>query len=106
MPDTQAAVAPVARLARLYAADIPHMSFIDPSKSLIDLRQKSVTSVLQAQSGGGAVLDAVAEVIARRIVLPCDARLNGDAKAMEAVLGPLPDPLPCLLLFYRLEHDG
>ena len=51
------------------------------------------------------LMDRTAEVIARSMVLPCDAVLNGNPVEMEKVLGKLPDPVPCLILFYRLSHD-
>ena len=51
------------------------------------------------------MLERTAEVIARAIVLSCDAALKGDAQKMEATFGKLPGPVPCLVLNYRLTHE-
>ena len=95
----------IARIARLYASDIPDRSFVDLKKPSLNLTNGSLSSTMKEVPGGDWVMDRTAEVIARSMVLPCDAVLNGNPVEMEKVLGKLPDPVPCLILFYRLSHD-
>lgn len=95
----------VARIARLFAADLPGFSFADTQKLPINLMSGSPSSVFKEIPNGDWVMDRTAEVIARSMVLPCDVVLNGNPAEMEKVMGTLPDPVPCLVLFYRMQHD-
>lgn len=95
----------IARIARIFAADLPGFSFADTKKPPINLESGSPSSVFKEIPNGEWVMDRTAEVIARSMVLPCDVVLNGNPVEMEKVLGTLPDPVPCLVLFYRMSHD-
>lgn len=106
VPDTDSPWVAAARIAKFYAADISGAKFVDVKKSPIDFSRQSPTSVLGDVGGGSWVVDRTAELIARSVVLPCDAVLNGDKKKMEATFGPLPNPVSCLVLNYRLTHEG
>ena len=48
-----------------------------------------------------------AETIAKAVVMPCIAVLTGDAQAAEATFGnELPQPVPCLVLDWKLRNKG
>ncbi len=106
VPDTDGAFAAFARIAKIYAADVPGARFAGAKKSPIDFVKGSPTTVLGETPGGKWVLDRTAELIARALVLPCDGLLNHDKKKMEATFGTLPNPVSCLVLNYRLTHEG
>jgi hypothetical protein len=98
-----------ARIARLYAADIPDMDFRE--KTGFDLSKFPVGTALAAyDSKGQWVLKRTAEVFARSIVLPCEARLRAPPaqiqKLEEEVFGKLPEVVPCLVLNYSLAHES
>lgn len=103
LPSPDYDTAEVARIAKLYAADLPGVSFAG-SDPPISFTKSTPSAALKDIAGGDWVIDQVAEVLARSLVLPCDALLNGDAAEMEKVFGTLPDAIPCLVLFYRLDH--
>lgn len=104
VPDAEAAFGPVARVAKLFAADVRGQRYGAESASA-DLSKGMLSSALGEVQGGDWVMDRTAEVIARALVLPCDGVLEDKAKA-EAVYGTLPNPIMCLVLNYRLTHDG
>ena len=106
VPDVDGTFSSVARIAKFFAADLQGAKFVDAKKSPIDFTRGSPAVALQETAGGQWVLDRTAEVIARAIVLPCDAVLNGDKAKMENTFGALPDAVPCLVLNYRLTHEG
>ncbi len=106
VPDVDGTFSSVARIAKFFAADLPGARFADAKKSPIDFTRGSPAVALQDAAGGQWVLDRTAELIARSIVLPCDAVLNGDKGKMEATFGPLPNAVSCLVLNYRLTHEG
>jgi hypothetical protein len=97
--------AEVSRVAKFFAADIPGVSFAENVKPAISFTKGTPTAALKDFPGGDWVIDRTAETIARSIVLPCDALLNGNPDEMEKVFGKLPDAVPCLVLFYRLQHE-
>jgi hypothetical protein len=105
VPDAESTMGAVARLAKFYAADIPNARYTDAKMAKIDFRRGLPSTVLQDEVGGDWVQKRVADVIARAIVLPCDGVLNGERARAEAVLGTLPEPVPCLVLNYRLTHE-
>lgn len=97
------------RLALYYAADLPRIDLREGRPS-VDFANPNATvsSVLgQLDSGGEWALKQTARALARSIVLPCRARLEGDPKQMQALFGDdtLPDELYCLVLFYKLSND-
>ncbi|MDP2312162.1 MAG: hypothetical protein Q8P41_04600 [Pseudomonadota bacterium] len=106
VPDVDSPFVAVSRLAKVFSADIPGAKFVGVSKSPLDFTKQSPTVALGDTAGGDWAVERTAEVIARAIVLPCDAVLNGDKKRMEATFGKLPSPVPCLVLNYRLTHEG
>lgn len=106
VPDADGNFSSVARVAKFFAADLPTAKFAGASKSPIDFTRGSPLVTLQDQPGGQWVIDRTAELIARAIVLPCDAVLNGDKSKMEATFGALPNAVSCLVLNYRLTHEG
>jgi hypothetical protein len=106
VPDVDSPFVAVARIAKVFAADVPGTKFADVKKSPIDFSRGSPAAALSDAVGGQWVLDRTAEVIARALVLPCDAVLNGDKNKMEATFGTLPNPVSCLVLNYRLTHEG
>ncbi|MES2639002.1 MAG: hypothetical protein V4850_05950 [Myxococcota bacterium] len=106
VPDVDSPYVAVSRMAKVFAADIPGAKYVDVSKSTIDFVKLSPTVVLSDTAGGNWVVERTAEMIARSMILPCDAVLNGDKKRMEATFGTLPSPVSCLVLNYRLTHEG
>lgn len=105
VPDIDSPFVTVSRIAKIFAADIPGTRYADASKITLDFVKQSPTVVVADTPGGPWVLERTAEVIARAIVLSCDAALKGDAEKMEATFGKLPGPVPCLVLNYRLTHE-
>jgi hypothetical protein len=106
VPDVDGNFSSVARVAKFFAADLPSAKFVDVKKSPLDFSRGSPAVVLQDQPGGQWVIDRTAEVLARAIVLPCDAVLNGDKAKMEGTFGALPNAVSCLVLNYRLTNEG
>jgi hypothetical protein len=107
VPDVDGTFGAVARIAKFYASDLTGAKFVDVKKSPLDFSKKSSPAViLQDAAGGQWVLDRTAEIIAKAMVLPCEGVLNGDKAKMEATFGPLPSAVPCLVLNYRLTHEG
>lgn len=108
VPFSTATHATSIRLGLYYAADTPRIDLRDGRPS-IDFANPGATasSVLgQLDSGGDWALKQTARALARSIVLPCRARLEGDPKQMQAIFGDegLPPELPCLVLFYKLNN--
>ncbi len=106
VPPPESAYGITARLAKLFAADLPD----------IDLRQREVDidfsnaptgTVLKGLGAKGDwVLRETARTLARSLLLPCQATLEAgqDRQEAEKVFGPLPEAIPCLVLDYRLTH--
>jgi hypothetical protein len=63
--------------------------------------------VLDAWDARGQwVMKRTAETIAKAVVMPCIAVLSGDAQAAEATFGnELPQPVPCLVLDWKLRNE-
>lgn len=105
VPDAETGLGLVARLAKIYAADVPTVKFLDPKTATLDFRRGTPTGALADIPGGPWVMERTAEVVARALVLPCNGILDGDRKQAEAVYGTLPQAVPCLVLNYRLTHE-
>lgn len=101
-PQGETGGAAIARLAKLYAADIVGNSYAGPNPPLISFKS-GIAVALQDRSQWP--VERTARVIARSAVLPCKAALSKDAKKLEEVFGALPDPITCLVLFYKLENE-
>ncbi len=100
-----------ARIAAVYAADIPGVDFTK-SRSRPDMSQGKVSqsTTLLEDKGGAWILNQTAEVLARSIALPCVAVLSmkttgADETALAEVFGdPVPRPLDCIILRYTIEE--
>ncbi len=102
LPDAEGKGAMLARIAKLYAADLPGSRFHTPKESPI-LFKKTVSGALADIPGSKWVVERTAEVLARAVMLPCSGVL-GDPQKAEAVFGTLPDPINCLVINYKLTH--
>lgn len=100
--DSDSTYGPIGRIAKLMAADVNGQRFGTESASA-DF-SKGITNAASEIPNGDWVVKATAEVVARAIMLPCDAVLNGDKSQAEAVFGTLPDAISCLVVNYRLTH--
>lgn len=109
LPAEEAAWFAVARLAKLYAADLPENDYLDRDSALVDFSGSLVSKALKDRGPGGDwVLEQTAEAIARAIMLPCYAALSGDPEKVKAMLGEeveLPGDLNCLILDYQLRNE-
>jgi hypothetical protein len=96
----------VARIAKFYAADIMQVDYRQPEAG-IDFSDSQVSTVLDAWDARGQwVMKRTAETIAKAVVMPCIASLSGDTKAAEATFGTeLPQPVPCLVLDWKLRNE-
>jgi hypothetical protein len=99
----------IARLAKLYAADIPENDYLDRDSLQVDFSSSLVSKTLKDLGPGGDwVLEQTAEAIARAIMLPCYAALSGDPDKLKKMLGEnavLPGDLNCLILDYQLRNE-
>ena len=97
----------VARIAKFYAADMSQVDY-RLSEPGIDFADAQLGTVLDAWDAKGQwVMKRTAETIAKAIVLPCIASLTGDPKAAEATFGDeLPEPVPCLILDWKLRNEN
>jgi hypothetical protein len=95
----------VARVAKLYAADVPNLRWTDDKNAMLDFRRGTPTGAVADLVGKQWVLERTAEVFARALVLPCEGVLDGDRDRAEATFGTLPAAVPCLVLNYRLTHE-
>jgi hypothetical protein len=102
--------ASVARIARIFTANDPLVTFEKGKPgTLISLKESPLSEALKNNvPTADWVLDQTAQVIARAAILPCIAALEPKEKRaeLEGVFGKLPDPLTCLILNYRLTNDG
>jgi hypothetical protein len=96
----------VARLAMLYAADIPLNDYTDRDSPALDFSQGEVSQVLrQAGPDGEWVMEQVAAAVARALVLRCAVSLHGSEAWSDALLlGDPPDEIACIILDYRLQN--
>ncbi|MFN7143504.1 MAG: hypothetical protein ACK4YP_07010 [Myxococcota bacterium] len=106
VPDVDANFGAMARIAKFFAADIPGAKFAEVKKSPIDFTRGSPLTALDDVAGGQWVAERTAELVARAIVLPCDAALKHKAKpSTEATFGALPKPIPCLVMNFNLTNE-
>lgn len=104
LPEPENGKAAVARIAKLFAADRPEVSFVDKKTAPLSLL-KPLNVALEGTPKKEWIIDRTAEVVARAMVLRCEAVLNKDAAKMEAIFGKLPNALPCLVLYYKLTKS-
>lgn len=103
------ALGAISRIAKLYAADLPNNWYAGRNHPppTVDFSSGTVSAAVGDQPGGDWVLDRTAEVIARAIVLPCRAHLDGGDREQRAVtLGPLPNPYTCYALYFEAMQKG
>ncbi len=109
-PDSALTHGATMRVAKYWAGDLPLMDFTKPDGTSVDFSDpSSPPSALLSQldSGGEWALKQTARTIARSIVLPCRARLEGKEKEMQSIFGEdgLPQELPCLVLSWKLQNN-
>ncbi|MFT4979205.1 MAG: hypothetical protein ACI8S6_005115, partial [Myxococcota bacterium] len=97
----------VARIAKIYAADVRSIDYTDDREPGIDFSENHISTTLGALDAEGQwVLEQTAEAIARALVLPCLAVLQGDETKIKNMLGEqLPTEIECLVFDYRLRND-
>jgi len=105
LPPWGAPTSSVARLAKYWAADLTRIDYRSGPGD-IDFSDSQVGATLDGfDSRGQWVLSRTAETIARSIVVPCLAVLNGDANDAKNTLGEdLPSPVNCLVLDWKLRN--
>lgn len=105
LPGMDEPAASVSRIAKLFAADVPGNNYA-AGASLFKFG-RTLSQSLRERAGAEWVLKRTATTIARATVLPCFARLEGENPAkLEAVLGRLPPPVPCLVLMWDLRDSS
>jgi hypothetical protein len=108
VPGTEASVhATSARLGKLFAADLPEVDYRndDSGRTFVGYPLSTVTASMESK--GEWVIRNVARIIARAIVLPCEAAVDPkvDKKKAATTLGELPPLTQCLMLDWRLRAD-
>ncbi len=98
-----------ARLAKLFAADLPEVDYRSDGLGAVSFAEFPVSTVTAGMGSEGEwVLKQTAKVIARSIVLPCQAAVDPkvDKEKAAATLGELPPLTQCLMLDWRLRSDS
>lgn len=98
-----------ARLAKLFAADLPEVDYRKASTGAADFSQYPVSTVTQGLGPKGDwVLQQTALTIARSVVIPCQAAVDPkvDKEKAAATLGELPPLTQCLMLDWRIRSDS
>ena len=105
LPPFGAPSSSVSRLAKYWAADMTRVDYRRGAGD-IDFSQAQVGAVLDGFDARGQwVMARTAETIARAIVVPCLAVLQGDPSKAEGTLGEgLPSPVNCLVLDWKLRN--
>ena len=105
LPKTSAPEGAIARMALLYAADIPLSDYTQRGSPALDFSRDPVRVVLQSAGSDGAwVQEQVAVAVAKALVLRCTVALYGsEAWVEDLLLEPPPDETACIILSYRLE---
>ena len=105
LPPFGAPSSSVARLAKYWAADLTRVDYRRGAGD-IDFSDAQVGAVLDGFDARGQwVLSRTAETIARAIVVPCLAVLQGDPSKAKGTLGDgLPSPVNCLVLDWKLRN--
>ncbi|MEC7986450.1 MAG: hypothetical protein VX278_14890 [Myxococcota bacterium] len=103
---------PLAKLARVYAADLNNHNFTDKKfKSPINFEKKSIGIQLSKAevSGTDWVKKKTAKAVARSLVIPCVIALKGDDDIKKVFFDeeyPEPDVIACFALSWRLQEDN
>jgi hypothetical protein len=98
-----------ARLAKLFTADLPEMDYRATASGAQSFAEFPVSTVAAGMgSKGDWVLQQTAMVIARSVVIPCQAAVDPkvDKEKAAATLGELPPLTQCLMLDWRLRSDN
>ena len=107
LPPLGAPTSSVARLAKYWAADMMRVDYRDenPGISFSDAQIGATLDGFDAR--GQWVLSRTSETIARSIVVPCLAVLQGKPDDAKNTLGEeLPSPVNCLVLDWKLRNPG
>ncbi len=103
VPEASANTATLARLVKLFAADIPGNKYTVDSP-LLDF-SASYATPLKERPEQETVVSRSAEVIARSVALPCLAALNR-ADVLPTTFGRAVAPETCLLLDWKLRQTA
>lgn len=98
-----------ARLAKLFTADLPEKDYRTSATGGVSYAEFPVSTVTAGlDSKGEWVLKQTARVIARSVVLPCQAAVDPkvDKEKAAATMGELPPLTQCLMLDWRLRSDS
>jgi hypothetical protein len=98
-----------ARLAKLFTADLPEVDYRKTGTGAVSYAEFPVSTVTAGlDSKGEWVLKQTARIIARSVVLPCQAAVDPkvDKEKAAAILGELPPLTQCLMLDWRLRSDS
>ena len=108
LPNTGQHSASTARIAKYFASDMTTVDFTRREPG-IEFTDDSVPGAVLSgyESRGQWVLGKTAQTIAHAVVLPCLAVLEGDQDRVKNVLGEenLPNPVHCLVLAWKLQHE-
>ena len=107
LPPLGAPTSSVARLAKFWAADMMRVDYRDEAPG-IGFAEAQIGATLDGFDARGQwVLARTAETIARSIVVPCLAVLQGTPDEAKNTLGDeLPSPVNCLVLDWKLRNPG
>ena len=98
-----------ARLAKYFAADLPEVDYRSSGVGAVSFAEFPVSTVTAGLGSKGEwVLQQTARVIARSVVIPCQAAVDPkvDKEKATATLGELPPLTQCLMLDWRLRSDS
>ncbi len=98
-----------ARLGKLFAADAPEVDYRSSGTGGVSFAEFPVSTVTAGMgSKGDWVLQQTAKIIARSVVLPCQAAVDPkvDKEKAAATMGELPPLTQCLMLDWRLRSDN
>lgn len=102
VPEVSQNEAPVARIAKLFAADKPLNRYDENDTPLLDFRN-GMAGPLEEEPTKDQILERTADVIARSVGLPCILALEAP-DAVEPTFGRKVDPVTCLVLDYKVRQ--
>jgi hypothetical protein len=102
VPPTSQNEAGIARIVKLYAADVPGNIYEDNDTPRLDFRN-GMAAPLKEEESKASIVARTAEVIARSVALPCMAALEAP-DTVEPMFGRKVDPVTCLVLEYKLRN--
>jgi len=109
VPPTDDSNGAIARIAKYWAADATTSDYREEETGQDFSTDATVSSTLEKMESRGAwVRTKTAETLAQAIAVPCLASLSEEPEAMKGVFGDppvLPDPVPCLILNWKLTHE-